>query len=271
MCEATYHWRKRGKGTMRRVVVVGLMGFVARAAFAAAPETAATVEGPTWRLRSLGEMDERELAAAPRGVTARFSGGRVEGSSGCNQYGGTYTIEGDRLTVGQVAGTMMACPEPQMKVENAFRAAFIGQSRFSTSGSRLTLAAANGATLVFEAEPSPTLEGVTWDVSGYDNGKGAVASPLAGTELTVVFRAGTVTGHAGCNHYRAAYTIEGNRISIGAAAATRKACPGHGVMAQEQQFLEALQSAATYTVRGAELELHRADGARVLIARGRHQ
>jgi heat shock protein HslJ len=39
-----------------------------------------------------------------------------------------------------------------------------------------------------------------------------------------------------------------------------------GVMAQEQEFLRALQSATTWTIVRGMLDVHRADGERVLTA-----
>jgi heat shock protein HslJ len=94
-----------------------------------------------------------------------------------------------------------------------------------------------------------------------------VVSPVLGTALTLSFRDGAVVGHSGCSTYRAGYTRDGSRLTIGPAATTRKACAGAGVMDQEQQFLAALQSATTWTIRGDVLDLHRADGARALAAR----
>jgi heat shock protein HslJ len=95
---------------------------------------------------------------------------------------------------------------------------------------------------------------------------GSIEGPI-GTALTLSFRDGAVVGHSGCNTYRAGYTRDGSRLTIGPAAATRKACAAEGVMGQEQQFLAALQSATTWAIRGDVLDLHRADGARALTAR----
>ena len=44
------------------------------------------------------------------------------------------------------------------------------------------------------------------------------------------------------------------------------ACSGEGVMQQEQEFLAALESATVWTVTGGMLDVHRADGERVLNA-----
>jgi len=92
-------------------------------------------------------------------------------------------------------------------------------------------------------------------------------SPLKGTTLTVSFRDGSVVGHGGCNSFRATYTREANRLTVGPAAATRKICNGKGVMEQERQFLAAIESATTWAIERDMLDLHRADGERVLLAR----
>jgi heat shock protein HslJ len=63
--------------------------------------------------------------------------------------------------------------------------------------------------LVFQAEPAPTLLGVTWSVTGFNNGRHAVVGPLLGTTLRMTFDQGQVHGSSGCNTYRAAYTSEG--------------------------------------------------------------
>ncbi len=48
------------------------------------------------------------------------AGGSVFGDSGCNRFTGTYQVKGDRITIGPLASTEMACPEPQMSAEMTF-------------------------------------------------------------------------------------------------------------------------------------------------------
>ncbi len=38
--------------------------------------------------------------------------GKLSGSAGCNNYNASYQVDGDSLTIGPVASTKMACPEP---------------------------------------------------------------------------------------------------------------------------------------------------------------
>jgi heat shock protein HslJ len=216
---------------------------------------ASPLEGTTWRLTS-------------DPLTVRFADGRASGFSGCNRFNGGFKRDGDALTVGPLAGTMMACPEPRMAIEKAFLDGLSGSHRVAIAGDRLTLTPASGSPLVFQAEPEPTLEGVTWKVTGFNNGRSAVVSAVTGTRLTLTFEDGMVRGSSGCNTFRAPYTSEGNRLSIGPAVTTRKACGAEGVMEQERKFLAALKTAQVWTVESMTLDVHRADGERVLNATG---
>ena len=60
------------------------------------------------------------LAASGEAVSIAFmDDGRVGGSSGCNQYTGSYTIEGGHsLSFGPLAGTRKMCPPPLMELES---------------------------------------------------------------------------------------------------------------------------------------------------------
>jgi heat shock protein HslJ len=100
----------------------------------------------------------------------------------------------------------------------------------------------------------------------YNNGREAVVSTLAGTEITAVFgEDGALTGSAGCNNYTASYELEGSSITVTAPATTRKMCgEPAGVMEQEAAYLQALQLAASYAVTGEVLEITDANGSRLL-------
>ena len=224
------------------------------------------IEGPTWRLTALGDhspgVDETQM----RPVTAHFEGGRISGFSGCNQYIGGYTLNRDNVVIGSLAGTLMACSEPQMALEKAVMGALTGTLGYAITGDRLTLTPVSGVPLVFQTEPAPTLQGVNWNVTAFNNGRHAVVSAVLGTILSMTFDNGMVQGSSGCNTYRAAYTSEENRLSIKPAVTTRKTCPAEGVMQQEREFLAALESAKLWAISDGMLDVHRADGERVLNA-----
>jgi heat shock protein HslJ len=236
------------------------------AAPAAAAAAAVSLEGPSWRLTGLPGKDKAALGSLPRPITARFERGRVTGFSGCNNFMGGYSLEGDRLRLDPLAGTMMACPEPAMSIENAFKAAFAGTLRYAIAGERLTLTSPAGATLSFEKEPPPRLEGVTWEATGFNNNREAVVGLKLGTRITFSFADGTVSGNAGCNNFHGPYNAERNHIKIGPLATTFRMCD-ESLMTQEKQFLAALESAVVWAIDGGMLDMHRADEQRALTAK----
>jgi len=223
------------------------------------------LEGTTWQLTKLPGHEPADLAALPRRATLRLAQGRVTGFTGCNVLTGTYTTHGASVTL-KLANTLMACPEPQSGIERTFLDLLNGPLSHAVTDDRFTLTTASGAVLEFEPEPTLTLEGRTWNVREYNNGRQAVVSLLPDTRLTLAFEKGTVSGEAGCNTFRAPFKVQGNRITIGPAATTRKAC-ADAVMTQEHEFLTALQSVSRFAIEGGILDMHRADDERALSAK----
>ena len=75
-------------------------------------------------------------------------------------------------------------------------------------------------------------------------------------------RASRVSGSAGCNNFTSTYRLEGDKLSIGPAAATRRMCASpEGIMEQEQRFLNALETVATARLEGDRLDFRTAQGA----------
>jgi heat shock protein HslJ len=225
------------------------------------------IEGPTWRLTRLGDKEGEALRGTSRAPTLRFASGQVEGFSGCNNFGGGYRLEPGRVVIDALRSTMMACVGDSMAIEAAFMHALAGTLAYRVDAGALTLTPGSGDALVFVAEAAPQLAGVTWNVTGYNNGRQAVVSPMVGSALALTFGEGVVRGQAGCNAFHASAQVEGERIHIGAPVATRKTCPGEGLMAQERAFLAALQTAKRWLIQDGRLELRSAGGERVLTAR----
>ncbi len=128
---------------------------------AVAPQS---IDGATWRLTQLPGKDASALASSSRPLTVRFEGGRISGFSGCNRFVGGYALDRDRVTIGPLAGSMMACGEQATALEKAVLGGLAGTHRFAVAGGSLTLTAESGAVLGLRAEPPPRLEGVAWKV-----------------------------------------------------------------------------------------------------------
>ncbi len=236
-------------------VVVGGCGTMAGGSAEAPP----SLDGTGWVLSSL---PGRTLLPGSAG-TARFEGGRVSGSDGCNRYNSACTAQGSALQVDQRgASTMMACPPEVVQQAAAFRSALAGVRSYRVSGGELQLLGAGGAAVMSFAPQPTTLAGTSWRVTRINNGRGGVASLVADTQVTMNFAAdGRVAGSAGCNNYSAGYQAEGTKLRLTPAAATRRMCSNPAAMQQEQAFLKALESVSMMNFEGDRLDLRTADDA----------
>ncbi len=225
-----------------------------------------SLDGSAW---TLAWVPGFVLPAQPL-ATLRFEGGRASGSDGCNRYTTAFTGSGHQLQFGsKAAATLMACPPEVMQVANAFGALLYDTRSVRIEYDTLTLLGADGQPRAQFKAQSERLAGTTWQVSGVNNARQAVAGVLAGTSLTMAFGSeGKLSGSAGCNTYQAAYQADGSALRIDSPAATRKLCiQPEGLMTQEAQFLAALASATSARREADRLELRTATGALAVSAR----
>lgn len=106
------------------------------------------IESQTWRLVSVGTQPAQRDADPRRDAQLQFDGSRVNGSGGCNRLAGPYQRTGNRLTIGPLAATRMACIEAERSaMESSFFAALQATTGYSRLGTRLTLLDDSGRTL----------------------------------------------------------------------------------------------------------------------------
>lgn len=103
---------------------------------------------------------------------------------------------------------------------------------------------------VTESAPQNPLAGTRWQATAL-NGQPV----LEDTFLTASFGAdGSLNGSAGCNSYSTRYLADDTLLSIFLPSVTGSLCPEPaGIMEQEQAFLTALQSAASFSLEGGQL------------------
>lgn len=104
--------------------------------------TEATFDETTWRVTAING----QVTPTSGDYRISFEDGRIGGRFGCNQFGGPYRVGGDTMVAGDIASTLMGCPEPAATHE-AQGFAVLGQPmRISwNSGKRLTLGNSAGA------------------------------------------------------------------------------------------------------------------------------
>lgn len=111
---------------------------------------APSLEGTSWRLTgwSASSLDPADFA-----ITAQFDDGKIGGTSAVNTYGGPYEAgEDGSFSVGDLASTMMAGPEPDMRAETIYLQLLAEAKQYTVEGETLTLSDADGnASLIFAA------------------------------------------------------------------------------------------------------------------------
>jgi len=200
-------------------------------------------------------------------ITAEFDEeGRVSGTSGCNSYSTTYTVDGNRIKFGEeMIGTLMACPDPVMEQERVYLEALGAAVTSEIVDNELTLFDTDGNPLARYQAVYQELADTSWEVISYNTGTQAVTSVIIGTEITAEFSEDSrLSGNSSCNQYNTTYETDGNKINIGPVAVTRMLCSEpDGIMEQEARYLAALGTAETYKIQGLNMEMRTSEGSLV--------
>jgi heat shock protein HslJ len=110
----------------------------------------AGLDGTTWTFIGFRDGDLFDAALADAPATITFAEGLASGSTSCNSYSGPYTADGDTLSFGPLASTLMGCEEPRMSQETRFLTVLqsVETAELGFDGT-LVLAPPSGLTLVF--------------------------------------------------------------------------------------------------------------------------
>jgi heat shock protein HslJ len=94
----------------------------------------------SWKLTAYGPADSPSPAVtdAEAGITFNEDG-TVIGSSGCNGFGGSYTVEDDKITFSEITSTLMACDDPRMEQEDVVHQVLTDTVSFKIEGNTLML------------------------------------------------------------------------------------------------------------------------------------
>jgi heat shock protein HslJ len=234
---------------------------------AGSPETLRALTAHDWVLDRAGSTPE--LAATGSDITLAFTTERsLGGSSGCNTYGGTFTLDEEAIDVGPLESTQMACEPTVMKNETAYVSALERVREVDvTHPNELVLTGPDDVELRFSARDLTEEIAREWTIVNVNTGN-AVEGVIEGTDPTLAFESdGTLTMTTGCNRVAADWRLDGNRIVLGEPAQGLVSCPEpDGVMDQEAALTEALRGARSVEISGNTLTLLRGDGTIALVA-----
>jgi len=112
----------------RTVAALVVAGLIALSVAACGSSASTSLPGSQWTVTSInGKTTEAD--GTP---TIEFgSDGNVAGTTGCNRYSGKVTIDGDKITFGQMTSTLIGCEGAIGAQEQAFLAAMDGATNWS--------------------------------------------------------------------------------------------------------------------------------------------
>jgi heat shock protein HslJ len=195
----------------------------------------------------------------------------VTGSTGCNSFAGTYSSDGDSVSIELGPVTQRACVDPAAEAqERALLEGLPTVTRFEITDdgeARSLVLGSDDADLFRYDEAVGELAGTAWQVTGVNNGRGGVETTAATSELTLEFGDdGTVSGFAGCNRFTGRVEADGDEVELGPLATTKMACPDEAASALESQYLAALAQVSTFDITGTTLTLWDAGGSTQVTA-----
>ena len=186
--------------------------------------------------------------------------GTLGATAGCNSMGGTWSLDGTTLLarIGQM--TEMGCTDDRFAQDDWLSKWLAAELSATIGGDELVLEG-SGVTMTLldreVADPDQPLEGTTWVLDGIELGggaDGAVSSVPAGVHATIRLDAGQLAVDAGCNTGSATATVDGETLTVGPLALTKRACQQDATNV-EGSITQILKGQLSVAVDGATLRL----------------
>lgn len=185
-------------------------------------------------------------------ITLEFDDeGMLGGLASCNHYGGSYEVDGQVLSLGDLFSTEMACMgEGLMDQEAAYLQTLGKVNRYVINNFTLRLLTPEGDVLWFDQVHD--LLGTSWKLETI-GGEPAIGERSA----TIYFEQFDHSyGNASCNTFNATYEVmDEGKIIFGIVISTMMAC-ADDLMTQEFNYQAALYGAYAYEVSDDQLTIH---------------
>ena len=185
---------------------------------------------------------------------------RITGSTGCNRMFGTYELNRSSFKLNGVGATRMACmPTGAMETESAFLKALGEANAMKRSGRNLTLYKHKARILRFKA--APTNESASDDLTSKKWLLKSIKGELVNLGTQVPFlnfdsEKKSAGGDSGCNVFGGNYALDSTKIKFADIISTMRACEFEDQMTIERGFLDGLQNAERFELKGENLLIY---------------
>jgi heat shock protein HslJ len=193
--------------------------------------------------------------------------GALSFNAGCNQLGGEFSLDGDKLVMDEYGGTEMGCDPARLAQDEWLGKLLTERPTWKLDGDTLTLTRGSTALVLQDraiVEPDLPIDGTTWTVDGVIT-KEVVEHFGSVPPATITIKDGRVVGSTGCNQFHGTVTHTATTLTFGELAVTDKACTGDAARLQDD-VLARLKGELTYSIDHNRLELRRGDLGLTLIA-----
>lgn len=186
---------------MPRLVVAAVAALFLLLACGEAPDTRTNPDGQWEFVSGTGPDGEIENVEGYR-TTLALLDGEADGIAGCNAYGAdSARITGDRISFGELMGTLVGCGNEVVAFEDAYSGALMNITNVKRTGDRLVLTGPSSELVYTEIDlvTPDELVGRTWTLKAFADADGLHD---AVGEATLRFRdTGAFEGTTGCRPF----------------------------------------------------------------------
>ena len=102
-----------------------------------------------WKLVSYGDAASPTPALPDVETSIKFDNGQLNGNVGCNSFGGSYELKGDKVTFGPMMSTLMFCEATDNQEQGVLSVLSEGANLpVKINGNTATITSADGASVV---------------------------------------------------------------------------------------------------------------------------
>ncbi len=216
-----------------------------------------------WILKKIGAENIDEAAYGERIPFLEFNMAdlKVSGVAGCNRVFGPVRNEGSYLRLGNLASTLMACPD-NMRESDIIKG-LQSSTQYIVQENELILSNPNGELLTYhrpvpegeivESESKVYMLNDIWVLEEIESVKVSAEDFMKRVPyLEFHLRDMKYFGNSGCNNLFGNFEAANETIKIGPAAMTKMLCPGEF----EQKFIAALNLIDGWKVENLKLHLY---------------
>ena len=180
----------------------------------------------------LTQLNGKKINSGKAFITINDETGTISGKNGCNNFNVKYTklSAKNQIKTNSPMGTLMACNDESMKLEQEFNAA-ITKKKFKIVKKNNTVQFKNAKNKVVMEFSIPTqdqlwsfIEKNNWKLIALEN----VGQDYGRASIKFNVAEKKVSGNTGCNNFSGTYESNGDHISFDKVAYTRMACIGEG-------------------------------------------